>query len=134
VYLTNILSDGGQMRSTKGISLMETAIALAIMGVVAVAFLSGAGTSLKSASIASKQTTAESLVISEVEYVKTCAYQYSASEYPVDPDIDIPVGWSIPPPLVELVHATDDGIQKVTVTAEHNGREILSISTYKVDR
>jgi len=122
------------MRSKKGISFIETAIALAILGIVAVAFLGGIGTSFKAASINNEQLTAESLVISEIEYVKRCTYQYSASEYPVDPALDIPVGWSVPPPIVELVHATDDGIQKVTVKAEHNGKEILSIYTYKVDR
>jgi len=40
----------------------------------------------------------------------------------------------VPPPVVELVHATDDGIQNVTVTAEHNGKTILSVQLYKVDR
>ena len=122
------------MRSKKGISLIETAVALAILGIVAVAFLGGIGTSHKATSINNEQTTAESLVISEIEYVKGCTYQYAASEYPVDPALDIPAGWSVPPPTVELVHATDDGIQKVTVKAERNGKEILSVSMYKVDR
>ena len=122
------------MGSQKGFSLIETAVALAILGIVAVTFLGGIGTSLKALSINDEQATAESLVIGEIEYVKRCTYQYSISEYPVDPALDIPVGWSVPPPTVELVHATDDGIQKVTAKALYNGNEILSLSMHKVDR
>jgi len=122
------------MRSEKGMLLIETAAALAILGIVAVAYLGGIGTSLKSTIIAKEQATAQSLVISEIEYVKNYPYQYSASEYPVDPALDIPVAWSVPPPVVGLVHATDDGIQKVTVKAEYNGKEILSMVAYKVNR
>ena len=117
-----------------GVALIETLVALAILGLIAVAFLSGLATVTKATFIADERATAESLVRSEVEYVKNCAYQYLASEYPVDPALTIPEGWAVPPPVVELVHATDDGIQKVTVTAEHNGETIISIEIHKVDR
>jgi len=122
------------MRSQKGISFIETAVALAILGIVAVAFLGGLGTSFKAMSINDEQATAQSLIISEIEYVKGCTYQYSTSEYPVDPALNIPVGWTVPPPIVELVHDTDDGIQRVTAKAIYNGNEILSLSVHKVDR
>lgn len=118
----------------KGITLLETLVALAIVGVVAVTFLGGVGTATKATVISNEQATAESLVRSEIEYVRKCAYQYDASVYAVDPALTIPQGWAVPPPVVELVHATDDGIQKVTVTAEHNGDTILSVAMYKVDR
>ena len=118
----------------EGISLIETVVALAIMGIVAVVFLSGLCTAYRATSISDERTTADSLVISEIEYVKRCTYLHSASEYPVDPALNIPAGWSVPPPIVELVHATDDGIQEVFVKAEHNGEEILILSIHKVDR
>ncbi len=117
-----------------GATLIETVIALAILGIVAVTFLSGLATTSKAIIITNKQATAESLVRSEAEYVKNYAYQYAASEYPVDPSLTIPAGWSVPPPVVGLVHATDDGIQKVTVIAEHNGEAVFSIEIRKVDR
>ena len=122
------------MKSEKGFALIETLVALALLGVIAVAFLSSVATTSKAGSIANKQAIAESLVRSEAEYVKNCAYQYSASEYPVDPSLTVPASWTVPPPAVGLVHATDDGIQEVTVTAEHNGEEVLSLKIYKVDR
>jgi type II secretory pathway pseudopilin PulG len=122
------------MRKQKGTSFIETAVALAILGIVAIAFLGSIGTSFKAVSTNNEQATAESLVISEIEYVKQYPYVNGTANYSVDPALDIPTGWSVPPPAVELVHATDDGIQKVTVKAEHNGEEILSLSMHKVDR
>ncbi len=122
------------MESEKGFALIETLVALALLGVIAVVFLGGIGTATKATIIADEQTTAESLVRSEIEYVKNCTYQYSATQYPVDPSINIPDGWSMPAPAVELVHATDDGIQKVTITVERNGEQKFSAQIYKVDR
>jgi len=117
-----------------GVTIIETLVALAILGLVAVAFLGSLATATKATVIADEQTTAESLVRSEVEYVRSCTYQYGASEYPVDPLLTIPEGWVVTPPVVEPLHATDDGIQKVTVKVEHNGEVVLIVEDYKVDR
>ena len=122
------------MKSQKGFALIETLVALGIFGLVAVTSLSGMATITQGNVIASERATAESLVRSEIEYVKQCAYQYDASEYPIDSTLTIPQGWSLAPPAVEPVHATDDGIQKITITAEHNGKSVLSIEIYKADR
>jgi len=122
------------MKSQKGFALIETLVALGIFGLVAVTSLSGMATITQGNVIASERATAESLVRSEIEYVKRCAYQYDASEYPIDSTLTIPQGWSLAPPAVEPVHATDDGIQKITITAEHNGKSVLSIEIYKADR
>ena len=121
-------------RGQAGISIIETAAALAILGILAVAFLGGLGTSFKAATVINEQAVAENLVSGEIEYIKNCDYQYSATEYPVDPDLDIPPGFVVPPPVVEPVHATDDGVQKVTVTVTRNGKVMLTVHTYKVDR
>lgn len=118
----------------KGITMIEAVIALAIIGLVTVAFLSGLATASKGTILSREQTTAESLVRSEIEYVRSCTYDYYASTYPVDSGLTIPVGWVVPLPVVEPVHASDDGLQKVTVSAEHNGEAILSITIYKADR
>ena len=120
--------------SQKGISLIETVIAVAILGLVSVTFLSGMATGTKATSIASEQAVAECLIRSEAEYVKRCGYQYYASEYPVDPTLTIPEGWTVPAPSVVPVHATDDGMQEVTISAQRHGETVLSIIIYKVAR
>ncbi|MFC1909405.1 hypothetical protein ACFLXD_06120 [Chloroflexota bacterium] len=132
--MLRIIRQREEMKRETGFAILETLVAIALLGIIAVAFLSAMATASKAHSITDERAIAESLVRSEVEYVKSLAYQYSATEYPVDPSLTVPQGWTIPPPTVSLVHATDDGVQKVTATAERNGESILSIVLYKVDR
>jgi prepilin-type N-terminal cleavage/methylation domain-containing protein len=122
------------MVNEKGFSFLEIIVALALLGLVAVAFLSGLGTSTKATTITRDHAIAESLVRSELEYIRDCVYQYDTDEYEVNPMLDMPKGWSMAPPVIEPVHETDDGIQKVTVSVEHNGDTVLSLFTYKADR
>ena len=60
--------------SESGIIFMETVIALALLGIIAVAFLSGLATTSKATVIAGEQTTAESLAQSQMEWVKKITY------------------------------------------------------------
>ena len=122
------------MINEKGFSFIETIVALAVLGLVAVTFLSGLFTTSKATIITKERAVAESLARSELEYIRNCTYQYDTNEYEVNPMLDIPKGWGMAPPVVELVHETDDGIQKVTVSVERNGETILSLFTYKADR
>lgn len=122
------------MKSERGFILIENIVALAILGTVGLALLSGMATSTRATIITNEQATAESLVRSELEYVKEYAYQTYPGTYPVDPDLDIPAGWTLPSPSTAIIHATDDGIQKVTVTAQRNGKTVLSVYIYKVNR
>jgi hypothetical protein len=119
--------------SEKGISTLEVLLAIVILGLVGVCFLGGVGTGTKATVITGEQATAESLVRSEAEYVKGCGYQYDASEYLVDPTLTIPAEWAVST-YVEPVHSSDDGLQAVTITAEHQGETALSIVIYKVAR
>ena len=122
------------MKGEKGFALIESALSIALLGIIAVSFLSALSTGMKGSAINDKKATAQSLVRSEIEYVKNYPYDYFASDYPVDPSITIPNGWTVPTPSVAAVHATDDGIQSVNVTAENDGVTVLSVEIYKIDR
>lgn len=118
-----------------GVSLVETLIALAILGVIAVAFLSGLATAAKATGIADEQATAESLARSQMEYVKTIDYVYDTTQYspapiPSDKDYSDYSGMIDAQPLND----TDDGIQKITVTIEHHDKQVFTLEGYKVNR
>lgn len=140
-------------RSQKGLSLIEVLIAVAILGIVAVAFLTALATSSSALIIADERTTAESLTRSELEYVKSCSYEYGASPSYKQPVFESLThrGYFISVEAVPIDPATgtalanpgdDEGIQKITVeiyrqdgpAPSSQDTLILSTSDYKVDR
>lgn len=116
-------------------TLMETVIALAIVGTIAVAFLSGVTTTSRGAYIADEQATAESLARSQMEWAKNASYSYNATSYPIAPitDAEDYINYSANI-SAEPLHEPDDGIQKITVTIAHSGKAVLELEGYKVDR
>ena len=60
--------------SSRGFTLLEVLIAIALIGIVAVAILGALSTSSKVLSIADERTTAESLARRQIEYIKSQGY------------------------------------------------------------
>ncbi len=129
-------------RRQSGFALIEAIVSLGILGFVAVAFLSALGTGAGGSKITMEQATAESLARSELEYVKSQPYQTYCPppcdppviNYPVDPSLAITASWQVPPPAIQPVDADNPGIQSVTVIVRRNGKQILSLTEYKVNR
>lgn len=120
--------------NNKGFTLIENIVALGLLGIVVTAFLGSISTAARTNMVADRRVTAESLARSEFEYIKSCNYTYSTDNYPIDPTINIPSRWSIETPAVEPLHASDNGIQKVTVTIRYDSDEVLSAFIYKTER
>jgi len=129
--------------SSKGFSLIEVLVALAILGLVAAAFLGGLATANKAMFIADKRTTAESLARTEMEYVKnqnysTALWDYELPSSPPSWDLghNLPEGYYGYTVSVDAVplHATDDGIQKITVTVSLDTSVVIELVDYKVNR
>ena len=144
--------------NSKGVSAIEVIIALAILGIIAVAFLGGLFTALKATSIVDERSVAQSLAQSQMEYVKSQGYSSDVDwSYALTHDTtDEPVGWPSDwvwvwgednPPLSEeyagyCVHAQEEEIEadlrRITVTVYHNedcaGDEVFTLEDYKVDR
>lgn len=118
-----------------GVTLIETVVALTILGIIAVAFLSGLATTSKAVFIADERTTAESLAQSQMEWVKNVDYVYDATTYLPAP---IPGGKNYINYSANIsaqpLHTPDDGIQKITVTVKRSGEEVIKLEGYKVDR
>ena len=133
--------------NSKGVGLIEVLIALAILGIVAVAFLGGLATALHATFIADERSVAQSLAQSQMEYVKNQGYEdaESSSEVTYNKTAQIPQGYSIrgihregyTTTGIDYAHTSndiigvpwnpdsgtpsdvDDGIQKITIIIYH---------------
>lgn len=118
-----------------GITLLETLVALGILGTVAVAFIDGVAASSRDVYFADDSATAESLARSQMEYVKSLGYSYNATDYT---PADLPAGGDYSHYAVtisaEALTSPDDGIQKITVEIDRNGNRLYTLEGYKVDR
>ena len=118
-----------------GVTFIETVVALAILGVIAVAFLNGLTTNSKSVFMADEHTTAESLAQSQMEWVKNASYSYNATTYSPAP---IPSGKDYlnfsALITAEPLRSPDDGIQKINVTIKRSDKGVTTLEGYKVDR
>ena len=118
-----------------GTTLIETVVALAVLGTIGVTFLSGLTTTSKAAFISDEQATAESLAQSQMEWVKNAGYSYNATGYTPAP---IPAGKDYLNYSATIIAAPlrnpDDGIQKLTVTVRRADETVTKLEGYKVDR
>lgn len=126
-----------------GFSLVETLVALAILGSIAVVFLSGLATAAKATFIADERATAESITRSQIEYVQSQDYiDYSVldheeyEELALDVDSVYIIELTAAPinPDTGLPSDQDDGMQKITVTVQRGEKSVLTVEDYKVDR
>jgi len=121
-------------RQEKGVTLLETVIALVILGVIPVSFLHVLTSTSKSVFLTDKRATAESLAQSQMEWVKNAEYSYSAnySAAPIPDDRDyLLYSASV---LAQPLNTPDDGIQKITITIQRDGESLFRLEGYKVDR
>ncbi len=123
-------------KNEKGFSLIEVVIALLLMGIIAIAVLSGLATASIALIIADERTTSESLARSQMEYVKNIDYVDGATSYPAAsiPEEHIDAGYSATITASPL-HDPDEGIQRITVTVGHHDKpDVITLEGYKVDR
>ena len=110
--------------SSRGFTMIEVVIAIALIGLIGVAILSALSTASMALIIADKRATAESLARSQLEYVKDNnsnpyesenpqPYEHGPEESPDHPGYFVSVS-------AEPLHNPDDGIQKITVTVTYD--------------
>ncbi|MFC1954211.1 hypothetical protein ACFLVZ_00070 [Chloroflexota bacterium] len=117
-----------------GISLLETLVALAVLGTIAVTFLSGVAISTKAAFTTDELTTAESLARTQMEWIQNADYTDNVSQYSaaVIPDVNDYSSYSVNI-TAEPLNIPDDGIQKITVTISRFNEQVLELEGYKIE-
>jgi len=123
------------LNSERGMTLIEVLVALGILAAVAIVFLAGMATSSRAVIVSQKSVAAESLAKSQMENTKAQTYVDGVTTYPkiTIPQDLVDQGYDVT--IVALpLHATDDGIQKITVTVTYNGETAFTLEGYKVNR
>ena len=121
--------------SESGVTLIEAVVALAILGTIAITFLSGLATTSRAAFTADEQATAESLAQSQMEWAKNVNYSYEATGYspaPIPSDKDYLNYTAVI--TAEPLHNPDDGVQKITVIVKRFDEAVDKLEGFKVDR
>jgi len=139
------------MKNERGFSLIEVIIAIALLGMISVAFFGALSTASKATITGDERATAESLARSQMEYVKNAPYQVGGFIYeiPPNPPATQPppwdttyitlgsdyIGYSAKVNSVPLNSPDpDDGIQEVTVTIYHQDKLVVTLEGYKAQR
>ena len=116
------------MKSETGASLLETIVALALLGIIGVAFLSALATTSSTRLIADEHASARILAESQMENIKKQIYSFSYDAVPIPSDYP---GYSA---VVDVDNIRNVHIQKITVTIRHHDRDIETLECYKVNR
>lgn len=118
------------IRDERGLGLVESLAAVAVLGVTVVAFVVALSTGSIAVREGGQEAVAQSLVRSQLEYIKNYPYDPAATTYPKVAELE---GYDI---SVEVspIPDTDTDIQQVTVTISRDGEEILTVEDYKVNR
>lgn len=115
------------MKRERGISLIETIVALALLGTIGVSFLSGLATASSARVTADERASAKILAESVMENFKKQGYE---SSY----DFTIPDEFTGYSSNVTVELQKNGNIQKITVTIRHRDRDVFTLESYKVKR
>lgn len=121
---------GIKLNCQKGIGLVEALVAVAILGTSVVAFIVSLSVGSLTANELNRETIAQSLAQTQMEYIKDHAFIPGAVTYPI---LAVPATYSVSVDVSD-VPGTDMNIQKITVNVQKDGADILEVINYKVRR
>ena len=119
-----------RLQSQSGMSLVETVVAIGILGIAITTFVTGLSTGSISVREMERQAITQRLARTQLEYVKSYAFEPGTATYPV---VSTPEGYTVSV-NVTAVTGGDTRIQKITVVVQMEGDDLLSIEDYKVNR
>lgn len=117
-------------KDDRGLTLVETLVTVAIVGVALVAFAVALSTGAIAVNESDQEVVVQSLARTQMEYIKGYPYDSEATTYPT---VNTTNNYSISV-AVTSVPDTDANIQKVTANISRDGLVLLTVEDYKVNR
>ena len=115
------------LREQKGMTLIDTLIALGILAAVGIAFMNALSTGSSTSGQINDVAIAERLVRNQLEDIKNASYDVTAPyEYPI---IDHPANY---PVSVDVEPNGDNTLQDITITVSHEEGTLVTLDTFKV--
>ena len=115
----------------RGASLVEALIAVAIVAIAVIPFLAAFSTGSLAVGKADRQVTAENLARSQLEYTKSQLYAVAPASY--DIITPLPASYSVSSDAT-AISGRDANIQKITVTVQHDGKVLVVLEDFKLNR
>ena len=119
-----------RLRSERGVTLVESLVAVGIMGTALVIFLAGMSTGLLATSQSDRLSTAHELARSQMEYTKNATYNAAPYTYPT---VTPPSGYGVSAAASDI-SGGDSTIELITVQVTKDGAVVYSLEGYKVNR
>lgn len=118
-----------RVQDQRGLALPESIVAVAIVGVTVVAFVSALSAGSIAVREGGQEVVAQRLARTQLECIKGGPYDTTYSK------VDEPEGYTISVGVDSIPEAEGDtGIQKITVTILRDGDSIMTVEDYKVNR
>jgi len=117
-------------RRQRGFILVETVVAIGIVGAATLATLGFISTAATAAALNSRQTTAVWLATSQAEYISQAAYVTTPGQYEA---VSAPGDFAVTNTTAPYPDG-NSAIQTVTITVWYQDSEVLTTEIVKVDR
>ena len=115
------------LEEQKGMTLIDTLVALAILGAIGIAFMNALSTGSRTSGHLDDVATAERLVRNQLEGIRNASYDITAPyEYSI---VDHPANY---PVSVDVESNGDNTLQDITITVSHEGETLVTLDTFKV--
>jgi len=114
----------------RGFTLVESLVAIAILGVSAATFISDLSSGSLAVRTLEEQVSSQQLLQTQMEVIKAAAYDSTGNSYT---RIAVPAGYTLSVVVNSQIYSNNH-IQRITLSAYHNGNLSGTLDNYKVDR